>query len=392
MKAKCLLENFDKKMTGTVLTTFFDPGLFTANEDTVSAKGSFADTMNAAKKAYMAKDLARFVRERDVKLNFPANHPKRSVLALRVLLYLSAPNSPYKGSKVDMWKLSQLLFRSYWVDGVDISNSSELAAALSSIGVSEALILEANENEFAKNDLIARTQEAVDRELFGVPSFFVTNAGVLQERLVYGQDQLELLEKLLGGSPALYLTVQTNKQRLYPVTFLYDFASPYTYLTSLCIDKIFGTGVQYVPVLIGAIFKGVGQHNTPAETMSVSRQKWASTEIFTQLSEMNAPFNWASRFPLRTLLPLRFSIAAGPNTPEGRKLIEALFKAFWVDDQDSNDPEVCIQVANSIGLDGRALCELANSAHVKEALHKNTSRALSCGVFGLPTVRFPLPV
>lgn len=362
-------------------------GIFKANEMTVAAAGSFADTMSETKRKYMKSDLARFVRERRVELNFPSHHPRRSISALRTLLYISDPASPYTGQKHDMWKVTQRLFRAYWVQGVDISVDTELAKALVSFDVTEEVISAANECAKTKDSLTIRTQEAVDRGLFGVPAFFVTVQGQVADRMVYGQDQLELLEKMLGGSPLLFELASHPQEKLHPVTFYFDYASPYTYLSSLQVERLFGKNVTFVPVLLGAIFKGVGQHNTPAATMSASRQRWSTREIFAQFSELDAPFTWASRFPIRTILPLRLAIAAGPNTPEGRKLIHALFAAFWGHDLDPNDPKVCLQLANDCGLDGNALLEKANSAEVKDALQKNTAKALELGIFGLPTVR-----
>lgn len=354
---------------------------------TVAANGSFADTMGDTKRKYMKMDLARFVRERGVELHFPSHHPRRSISALRTMLYISTADSAYKGKKHDMWTVVQRLFRAYWVEGVDISNETELASALSSFGVTEAVIAEANENEATKDSLTSRTQEAVDRGLFGVPAFFVTIDGQTLERMIYGQDQLELLEKLLGGKPKLLELTTKSHSKLHPVTFYFDFASPYTYLSALHVEKLFGTNVKFVPVLLGAIFKGVGMHNTPAATMSASRQRWSTREIFTQFGELDAPFTWASRFPIRTVLPLRLAIAAGPNTPEGRKLIAAMFTAFWGHDLDPNDPQICLKIADDAGLDGKALLEKTNTPAVKDELQQNTAKALELGIFGLPTVR-----
>lgn len=362
-------------------------GIFKATEMEVAAQGSFADTMGEAKKRYMKNDLARFVRERGVELRWPSHHPRRSILALRTLLFITCPESPHEGARFDMWTVVKRLYRAYWVEGVDISNPTDLAQVLAPYGVDEALIDKANNSDFAKDSLSARTQEAVDRGLFGVPSFFVTIGGNELDRMVYGQDQLELLEKLLGGKPSLLEIASKPPTKLYPVTFYFDFASPYTYLSSLHVERLFGSHVSFVPVLLGAIFKGVGQHNTPAATMCAARRNWSTREIFSQFAELEAPFQWASRFPIRTILPLRFTIAAGPNTAAGRKLIPAFFNAFWAQDLDPNDPQTCIKIANDCGLDGAALFEKTNTPEVKNTLQQNTAKALEQGVFGLPLVR-----
>jgi 2-hydroxychromene-2-carboxylate isomerase len=363
-------------------------GLFKANDVQVGTGQSFADTMNDTKRKYMSMDLYRFVKERQVELKWPSHHPRSSVLALRTLLYITNPESGYKGKQITLWDAVKRFYRAYWVEGIDISDEQALGQLLSSLGVSPDAVQEAASNNSVKEELKKRTQEGVDRGLFGVPTFFVTIDGVLNDRLIYGQDQLELLENVLGCKSHLDELFDRPRSKLHPTTFYFDFSSPYTYLAYLKIEKLFGAKhVKFVPVLLGAIFKGVGQHNTPAATMSPARQSWSSSELFRQFSELGAQFNWASRFPIRTIVPLRLVIAAGPDTDDGRKLIGALFEAFWVNDLDSNDPQVCEKVANDIGLDGKALLAKANSIEVKESLHKNTSTAITNGVFGLPMVR-----
>jgi len=346
--------------------------------------------MNDTKRKYMSYDFERFARIRGVEVNWPSHHPRRSILALRVLLYLSSPESPFEGQKFDMWKVVQRFYRAYWVEKVDISDEPSLAAVVASLGVSGDIVQQANACEIVKQLLSTRTEEAIERGLFGVPTFFVNVHGSPNNhRLIYGQDQLEDLEHALGGKTHLDLLLEKPRGKLYPVTFYFDFSSPYTYLAFLRIEKLFGAdNVKFVPVLLGAIFKGVGQSNMPAAMMGPTRQRWSTSELFRLIEAQDAPFTWASRFPIRTVLPLRFAIAAGPNSKEGRKLIGALFKAFWGDDLDSNDPQVCIQVANSCELDGEAIAQAANSNDAKDALHKNTSKALENGVFGLPMVRF----
>lgn len=131
----------------------------------------------------------------------------------------------------------------------------------------------------------------------------------------------------------------------------------------------------------------LAQSKTPP-IRAQSKKSWSSSELVRLIGEQDgAPFTWASRFPIRTIIPLRFAIAAGPDSTQGRRLIGAFFKAFWGEDQDSNDPQVCMKIANECGLDGEALLKAANAQEAKDALHKNTASALEKGIFGLPMVR-----
>lgn len=361
-------------------------GIFKANEVPIPEGGSYADTMPLVKRKYMAHDLQRFVKARGVTLNWPAHHPRRSVLALRTLLYLSAPESPYK-NKLDMWTVVQRLFKAYWVEGVDISEKSALAAVLASLGVSPDVIDQANENETIKESLTTRTKEGIDRRLFGVPAFFVT-VGTLNPHMLYGQDSLEELENMLGGKTHLDRLVEAPSKRLHPVTFFFDFSSPYTYIASARVERLFGAEhIKFVPVLLGAIFKAVGMANLPMTLNSPQKNEWSSTGLHQSCQALDLPFKFNSNFPIRTILPLRMVIVAGPDTPKGRKLIAAFFRAFWANDQNAADVSVCEKVANDCGFNGKELIAKANGAEGKNGLQKNTEEALARGLFGLPTVR-----
>ena len=231
-------------------------GLFKANEVKIGPNGSFADTMNEVKRGYMRVDMMRMVKERGVKLNWPENHPRRSVLALRVLLYLTSEESPLKGSsewqKVSMWKLVMALYEGYWQKSLDISSPDSLAHILTSLGYSHplALISAANESEVIKEALTSRTQAAIEKGLFGVPSFFISTQ---PDRLIYGQDNLEQLEELLGGSSHLQKIIETFDLKRFHVPSLNHLAFPlvaplfYDFLHGLLVSlHIFGLATNSI--------------------------------------------------------------------------------------------------------------------------------------------------
>jgi 2-hydroxychromene-2-carboxylate isomerase len=68
-------------------------------------------------------------------------------------------------------------------------------------------------------------------------------------------------------------------------------------------------------------------------------------------------------------------------------LVDALFRAAWVDGRRVDAPETVQQVAGEVGLDGAALVADAAGPAAKARLRANTDEALAGGVFGVPTVR-----
>jgi 2-hydroxychromene-2-carboxylate isomerase len=68
------------------------------------------------------------------------------------------------------------------------------------------------------------------------------------------------------------------------------------------------------------------------------------------------------------------------------RLVEALYRATWVDARRVDQPEVVIEVANEVGLDGKALFERAQSADIKARVRAVTDEAIGRGAFGVPTM------
>jgi 2-hydroxychromene-2-carboxylate isomerase len=85
-----------------------------------------------------------------------------------------------------------------------------------------------------------------------------------------------------------------------------------------------------------------------------------------------------------TILPLRSCVVACAQGKDEQAML-ALFRAYWVEDDDISDPEVVERALTRAGLDGKALVAATQEADVKNALRRNTDLALSRGVFGVPT-------
>lgn len=87
----------------------------------------------------------------------------------------------------DLGDLARRITRAVWVEDRDIGEISVIRAILEEAGLDAGTILAAAAEEETYYRLEAITQEAIDRQVFGVPTFIVD-----QERF-WGQDRLELL-------------------------------------------------------------------------------------------------------------------------------------------------------------------------------------------------------
>ena len=171
--------------------------------------------------------------------------------------------------------------------------------------------------------------------------------------------------------------------------FLFDFGSPNAFLSHEAIpaiEKRIGVTFEYVPVLLGGIFKATN-NKSPAETLAGIKNKREfqaiETNRFVKRFQVE-PYTWNPFFPVNTLNLMRAAIAA---QMEGvfEKYIDAAFHHMWVEPKKMDDPEVAVAALTASGLDAKRLFARAGEADVKARLIENTQNAVERGAFGSPT-------
>jgi 2-hydroxychromene-2-carboxylate isomerase len=171
--------------------------------------------------------------------------------------------------------------------------------------------------------------------------------------------------------------------------FMFDFGSPNAFLSHEAIpaiEKRTGAKFDYVPILLGGIFKATN-NKSPAETLAGVKNKREfhalETERFIKRFQVQ-PFVWNPFFPINTLNLMRAAVAA---QFEGvfPAYVEAAFHHMWREPKKMDDLEVAVKALNSSGLDGAKLLARAQEADVKAKLIENTQSAVERGAFGSPT-------
>jgi 2-hydroxychromene-2-carboxylate isomerase len=179
------------------------------------------------------------------------------------------------------------------------------------------------------------------------------------------------------------IVLSTNPQ------FLFDFGSPNAYLSHEAIpaiEKRTGVRFEYVPILLGGIFKSTN-NKSPAETLAGIKNKPEFMQLETErfVKRFNVrPYVWNPFFPVNTLNLMRAAIAA---QFEGvfERYVEAAFHHMWREPKKMDDLEVAAKALTSSGLDGAKLLARAQEADVKAKLIENTQSAVDRGAFGSPT-------
>ena len=173
-----------------------------------------------------------------------------------------------------------------------------------------------------------------------------------------------------------------------PIEFYFDFSSPYGYLMSEKIDAVaatYGRQVRWHPVLLGIIFPAIGSR-PPADTVT-ARGRYFFMDFARSARFLGVPFNQPSRFPLPTQNAARaYYWLHGQDCALARRFAHAVFRAFFIDDNDISAPETVLEIAAKIGVDRSILASALQTPELKARLKEENDRALAIGVFGSPHV------
>jgi 2-hydroxychromene-2-carboxylate isomerase len=173
------------------------------------------------------------------------------------------------------------------------------------------------------------------------------------------------------------------------VEFHFDFGSPNAYLAELALPAIeqrTGVKFDYVPVLLGGVYKATG-NMSPAESLRGIKNKTEynalETERFMRRHSITE-FRINPFFPVNTLMLMRGVVAA-----QFEGLFEPYFRAayhhMWAEPKKMDDLQVFRDAFLSSGLDIDRITARAQQDDVKKKLIENTSDAVARGSFGSPT-------
>jgi 2-hydroxychromene-2-carboxylate isomerase len=173
------------------------------------------------------------------------------------------------------------------------------------------------------------------------------------------------------------------------VEFHFDFGSPNAYLAHLLIPEIekrTGAPFEYVPVLLGGVFK-LTNNRSPMESFHGVKNKLAYHRLETQRFIRRhgiTRFAMNPFFPVNTLLIMRGAVAAQMEGVFAR-YVDEVFRHMWAEPKKMDDPAVARTALDESGLDGGRLIAMTREPAVKDHLLANTQRSVDRGAFGSPT-------
>lgn len=321
------------------------------------------------------KDMRRWAEHWGAPLVMPATHPNRTVTALRCILSTE--------SHEELVRASKALFSAYWARGEDVSSREVVASALAGAGLDAEQLLARAEEQRAKDKLRDETDAALRAGAFGAPSFFLTKDDGSQE-LIWGQDRFPLVLHALGAPQEPPIEASGAPDQT--LEFYFDFSSPYAYLASTQVQalaKKHRAKLVYKPILLGALFKDIGTPQVPMMEMPEPKRAHAGRDLYRWAALYGAPFHFPSRFPMNTVKALRMVLEV--EEAKRPSLVDAIYRAYWVEDRDINDDRELETIASALGHDGASLVRGTQDAAIKDALRRSTDAARDRGLCGLPS-------
>jgi len=173
------------------------------------------------------------------------------------------------------------------------------------------------------------------------------------------------------------------------VEFHFDFGSPNAYLSHLVIPEIekrTAVKFEYVPVLLGGVFKATN-NRSPAESLQGIKNKpeYERLETTRFLRRHNITrYKSNPFFPVNTLMMMRGAIAA-QSLDVFARYVDEMYRNMWAEPKKMDDPNIFRTALDEAGLESARIIELIQTPQIKDQLIENTRRSVERGTFGSPT-------
>ena len=147
--------------------------------------GNQSPVVVPAKAAYMNDDLERFAKRYGVPFRFNPHFPINTLALMRGAV-------AYQADAVVSSTYREAIFTAIWVEARNLNEPDVIGQVLGDAGLDPAELMNSIGEQTVKDQLIANTEEAVNRGVFGAPTFFVG------DQMFFGQDRLDFVEEAIS--------------------------------------------------------------------------------------------------------------------------------------------------------------------------------------------------
>lgn len=149
------------------------------------ATGNHSPATIPAKGAYTFMDFDRFARRYGVPLQRNPAFPINTLTLMRGAIGIQAREP----ARFDAYVAA--VFRAIWAEARNLNDPATTAQVLHAAGFDPQALLALTQEAEVKDALKAATQQAIDRGVFGAPTFFVG------DQMFWGQDRIDFVKEAL---------------------------------------------------------------------------------------------------------------------------------------------------------------------------------------------------
>ncbi|MEM6731788.1 MAG: 2-hydroxychromene-2-carboxylate isomerase [Myxococcota bacterium] len=143
-----------------------------------------AITQHPSKLQWMYRDLQRTAKRHDIPFGHNPNFPFLTVGVMRGALVAK------ERGEIDAF--NRAFFDAMWRDGKKLDDMQVIGEVLASVGLDVEAYAQGAQDPRIKELLKTETSAAVERAVFGCPTFIVRG------EVVFGQDRIHVVEEILG--------------------------------------------------------------------------------------------------------------------------------------------------------------------------------------------------
>ena len=168
--------------------------------------------------------------------------------------------------------------------------------------------------------------------------------------------------------------------------FWYEFASTYSYLSVMRIDRVTAAAdvsVEFCPFLLGPIFGKQGWNTSPFK-LYPARGRYMWRDVTRRATLHGLVFRKPSAFPRDGLLAARVALV-GLGDGWAPEFTRAVFSAEFAEDRDIAEWAVLREILESLQQDPDHVLARAQGAEIKAELRERTETAEARGIFGAPS-------
>ena len=149
------------------------------------ATGNQSPANIPAKGKYIFADFSRFAKRYGVEFNMNPWFPVNTLLLMRGAIALQMKGDPrFKD-------YCRAVFNAIWVTSLNMNDTAVASQALVRAGFDATALIALASEQASKDALKAATQTAVERGVFGAPTFFVG------DQMFWGQDRMDFVKEAL---------------------------------------------------------------------------------------------------------------------------------------------------------------------------------------------------